>query len=107
VARAEQSGPVFSVVDGGLHMRYTARTRSIAWHTDADVAAARRALAALLDGEPEWALRVRLDAGCGLIGHNVLHDRSAFTDHAGRPRLLYRARYLDRAAPPGTAPGGA
>jgi hypothetical protein len=35
VARPAQSGPVFSVdVQGALHMRYTARTRSIAWKDD-------------------------------------------------------------------------
>lgn len=35
VARAEQSGPVFSVDEHGkLHMRYTARTRSIEWKQD-------------------------------------------------------------------------
>jgi hypothetical protein len=32
VARAAQAGPVFAVnADGSLHMRYTARTRSIEW----------------------------------------------------------------------------
>ena len=33
----------------------------------------------------------------GLLCNNVLHDRSAFTDDPTHPpRLLYRARYLDR-----------
>jgi hypothetical protein len=32
----------------------------------------------------------------GLLCNNVLHDRSAFSDDPSRPRLLYRARYLDR-----------
>ena len=36
----------------------------------------------------------------GLVGHNVLHERSAFVDDPPRPRLLYRARYLDRVALP-------
>jgi len=30
----------------------------------------------------------------------VLHDRSAFDNDPARPRLLYRARFLDRAMPP-------
>ncbi len=36
VARAAQSGPVFSVdpASGALHMRYTARTRSVEWKAD-------------------------------------------------------------------------
>jgi len=32
--RAEQAGPVFSFSPWGLHMRYTARTRSIIWRDD-------------------------------------------------------------------------
>jgi hypothetical protein len=32
------------------------------------------------------------------VGHNVLHDRSAFEDDPAQPRLLYRARFLDRVA---------
>ena len=33
--RPERTGPVFSVNDSGaLHMRYTARTRSISWRDD-------------------------------------------------------------------------
>jgi hypothetical protein len=34
----------------------------------------------------------------GLVANNVLHDRSAFVDDPAHPRLLYRARYLDRVA---------
>jgi hypothetical protein len=50
----------------------------------------------VLAGAVPWILRVRLRAGMGLVGHNVLHDRSAFEDDASQPRLLYRARFLDR-----------
>jgi hypothetical protein len=32
----------------------------------------------------------------GLVCNNVLHDRSGFVDDPMHPRLLYRARYLDR-----------
>ena len=101
VARAAQAGPVFSVdADGGLHMRYTARTRSIEWKADAPTRAAVARLEALL-GDPCFPgmFRVRLEAGMGLVGHNVLHDRSAFHDDPMRPRLLLRARFLDRVAP--------
>ncbi len=97
VARPEQAGPVFSVdEDGGLHMRYTARSRSIAWKDDAATAEAVAALRELLESRAAW--RVRLEAGMGLVGRNVLHDRSAFVDDPGRPRLLLRARFLDRPA---------
>jgi alpha-ketoglutarate-dependent taurine dioxygenase len=102
VARAAQGGPVFSVNpdDGRLDMRYTARTRSIAWKADAATAMATAALTRLLDAP--GALRLRLAPGMGIVANNVLHDRSAFDDDPAAPRLLYRARYLDRvdAAPP-------
>ena len=97
-ARPAQSGPVFSVNanDGSLHMRYTARTRSIAWRADAATSAAVLALESLLASPTPGLIHLRLDAGCGLVGHNLLHERSAFEDDATQPRLLYRARFLDR-----------
>lgn len=102
VARPAQAGPVFSVAaDGALQMRYTARTRSIAWKDDAATRAAVACLEGLLAGGSPHAFHVRLDAGMGLVANNVLHDREAFVDDPARPRLLYRARYLDRVAPPG------
>ena len=111
VARVAQGGPVFSVAggaDGGaLHMRYTARTRSIRWKDDADTQAAVALLARLLAGELPWVLpsvlRVRLAPGMGLVGHNVLHERTTFEDDPAVPRLLYRARFLDRVAGPAAA----
>ncbi|MBN8507786.1 MAG: TauD/TfdA family dioxygenase [Burkholderiales bacterium] len=100
VARAAQAGPVFSIdADGRLHLRYTARTRSIVWKDDAPTRAAVAALEALLATSP-WVQRVRLGAGMGLVGHNVLHDRSGFADDPAAPRLLYRARFVDRIATP-------
>lgn len=98
VARPAQAGPVFSVdADGGLHMRYTARTRSIVWKDDGATRAAVARLEALLgDRRFPGMFRVRLAAGMGLVGHNVLHDRSAFQDAPAQPRLLLRARFLDR-----------
>jgi len=109
VARAAQSGPVFSVdADGALHMRYTARTRSIAWRADDATRNAVDMLAQLLAGRwceaASWALHLRLGAGMGLVCHNVLHERSAFADDPAAPRLLYRARYLDRVAGSTAAP---
>ncbi len=105
VARPAQAGPVFAVDDSGcLLMRYTARTRSIEWKADAATRAAVAALEALLAGEalaggaPLPQLRLRMEAGMGLVCNNVLHDREAFIDDPARPRLLYRARYLDRVA---------
>ncbi|NJD88723.1 MAG: TauD/TfdA family dioxygenase [Betaproteobacteria bacterium] len=100
VARPAAVGPVFSVEPGtgDLHMRYTARTRSVAWKDDPATAAAAARLLALLDGDSGCVLRTRLLPGMGLVCNNVLHERSAFVDDPARPRLLYRARYVERIA---------
>jgi hypothetical protein len=101
VARPAQTGPVFAVnADGSLHMRYTARTRSIEWKADEATRAAAASLAKLLASDSALILRIRMEAGMGLIAHNVLHDRSGFCDDPDLPRLLYRARYVDRSAAP-------
>jgi alpha-ketoglutarate-dependent taurine dioxygenase len=95
-ARADQTGSVFSFdPDGHLHMRYTARTRSIAWKSDRATQAAVAALEQLLAANP-YVLAARLEPGMGLICNNVLHDRSAFTDSAQHRRLILRARYYER-----------
>lgn len=98
VARPEQSGPVFSVdpESGALHMRYTARTRSIVWKDDATTRAAVAGLELWLAGNSPAIFRLTLEPGMGLVCNNVLHDRSGFEDDPQAPRLLYRARYLDR-----------
>lgn len=98
IARAAQSGPVFSVdsASGALHMRYTARTRSVEWRDDAATRAAVAFLEQLLASDSPAVFRLQLQPGMGLLCNNVLHDRSGFTDDPAAPRLLYRARYLDR-----------
>jgi len=94
--RLEQSGPVFSLDNGSLHMRYTARTRSIEWKQDAATQAAVAALEKLLAEDSPYVLRTRLEPGMGLLCNNVLHERAAFNDDPAMPRLLYRARYHNR-----------
>ena len=96
--RPEQSGPVFSVnhATGSLHMRYTARTRSIEWKQDDATQAAVAALEKLLAQDSSYVLHAHLEPGMGLLCNNVLHDRAAFNDDPQAPRLLYRARYHDR-----------
>lgn len=100
VERGDQAGPVFSIdVDGRLHMRYTARTRSITWEDEPGVHAATQALANMLETDPR-VLRVRMEPGMGLVCNNVLHDRAAFTDSDAHRRLILRARYYERVAAP-------
>ncbi len=98
VARAAQTGPVFSIdpASGELHMRYTARTRSIEWQQDAATLAAVAALEKLLASDLPHIHRTRLESGMGLLCNNVLHDRSEFKDDPSHPRLLFRARYHER-----------
>ena len=96
VQRAAQTGPVFSDEGGTLHMRYTARTRSIEWQPDEVTQAAVRHLRQILDSDSPYVFRLRLQGGHGLVCNNVLHDRSAFTDDPAASRLVYRARYSDR-----------
>ena len=98
--RAAQSGPVFSVAadTGALHMRYTARSRSIEWKDDRNTRRAAGFLLELLANDSIYIVRHRLRAGQGVICNNVLHRRDAFSNDAaaGQQRLLYRARYHDR-----------
>jgi len=99
VARAAQTGPIFSTgPDGTLHMRYTARTRSIEWKQDADTLAAVALLEKLLASDTPHIHHVLLGPGMGLLCNNVLHDRAEFNDDKQHPRMLYRARYYDRIA---------
>lgn len=102
VARAAQSGPVFGRLAAdtpwgeALHMRYTARTRSIVWKDDTLTRQAAAALQEVLQAPAPWVHRVLLQPGMGIVANNTVHERSAFADTPAHPRLLYRARYLDR-----------
>jgi alpha-ketoglutarate-dependent taurine dioxygenase len=100
VVRPAETGPVFSVdpSTGALHMRYTARTRSIEWKDDPAVRAAVAFLERLLAGPSPHIHRLTLRPGMGLLCNNVLHDRAGFSDDPASPRLIYRARYYDRIA---------
>ncbi len=95
VARSDETGPAFYVRAGRLHLRYTARTRSIRWKEDAATQAALRALEAHLESRPRGVFTLKLAPGMGIICANVLHTRAAFTDRPEHRRLLYRARYHD------------
>jgi hypothetical protein len=101
IARPAQTGPVFSInrADGSLHMRYTARTRSIEWKQDDITLAAKAALEQLLSLNSPHIHTLLMQPGMGLLCNNVLHDRAAFIDESDAPRLLFRARYLDRLSP--------
>lgn len=93
--RAAVSGPVFSLdADNNLHMRYTARTRSIEWLDEPMVLKARDALQEILKSNTPYRFEGTLQPGQGLLCNNVLHTRTGFEENS--ERLLYRGRYFDR-----------
>jgi len=97
--RPNRYGPVFSILpDGNLHMRYTARTRSIEWKQDPLVLDAVALLHDYLHTDSPYIYRGTLQPGQGLISNNVLHDRSGFEEDEEHKRLLYRMRYYQRVA---------
>ncbi len=99
--RPAQSGSVFSInTTGGLHMRYSARTRNIQWQQDGATLEAVAFLQNLWENGSPYILRYTLQAHEGLICKNVLHCRTAFKDNNNpkKKRLLYRGRYLDQIA---------
>lgn len=102
VLRSAQTGPVFSVdaQTGALHMRYTARTRSIRWKQDPMVEAALAYLTQLLNTDSPYRLHYRLAPHQGILCNNVLHNRAGFTNGAtlAQQRLFYRMRFYDRIA---------
>lgn len=98
LVRAAQSGPVFTLHGPAnfLHMRYTARTRSIHWKSDSNTRRAVAFLQDLLTSDLEYKFNYRLQAGEGLLSNNILHNRSGFENLSdGGSRLLYRVRYYD------------
>ena len=100
IARGAESGPVFSILpeSGALHMRYTARTKSIVWKDSPETRAAVAALERILASATPYIFQARLAPGMGLICNNILHDRTGFNDSTTHKRLVFRARYHDRIA---------
>lgn len=100
--RPASVGPVFSVRDGFLHMRYSARNRNIVWHADRRTDAAREELGRLFSSDDVYIFRHKLAPGEGYVSNNVLHNRTGFqATVSGQPqRVLLRTRYLDRVTAP-------
>jgi len=92
-------GPVFGAdpATGRMQMRYTARTRSVAWRDDPATKAANACLRDCLAADDPLMIRVALKAGQGILNNNILHDRTSFTDEPGTAgRLVIRVRFLNR-----------
>lgn len=101
VERAAQTGPVFSLdkQTKSLHLRYTARTRSIEWAADPILKQALNEITDYLQSDSPYIFRHKLKPGQGVLCNNVLHNRTAFeeNDSIESKRLIYRARFYDRA----------
>ena len=97
VIRAEESGPVFSLlpISCALNMRFTSRPHNIVWKSDKCSQQALNLVREILM-QGEAMIEMRLHAGQGIVCNNILHGREAFQDDPQQPaRLVYRARYYD------------
>jgi len=98
--RPESVGPVFfaDADTGALQMRYTARTRSIAWRDDSLTREAVAFLQHTLEKPDPLTISLRFEAGQGVLCNNVLHDRTGFDPGAAgfSPRVVYRVRFHNR-----------
>ena len=98
--RPASVGPVFypDPETGALQMRYTARTRSIAWRDDPLTREAVAFLQHPLEGPDPLTISVRFKAGQGVLCNNVLHDRTGFDAEKVEksPRVMYRVRFNNR-----------
>ena len=93
-------GPVFypDPDTGALQMRYTARTRSIAWRDDALTREAVEFLSATLEAPDPLTISTKFKAGQGVLTNNALHDRTGFDPEAteNSARVMYRVRFTNR-----------
>ena len=105
VLREQQAGPALSLQSQNnsmnfknLHLRYTARKTHVIWKDDPRTKAALDFLKKILQGNCPFIFRVKLKPGSGLIGNNILHNRTEFKDRnsARSKRLIYRIYYRDR-----------
>ncbi|MBV1863769.1 MAG: TauD/TfdA family dioxygenase [Rhodobacteraceae bacterium] len=93
-------GPVFAIdpQTGKLEMRYTARTRSIAWREDAITAEAVAFLTELLASDEPFIQTIHMQSGVGVLCNNSLHNRTGFDANMTKPseRLMMRVRFHNR-----------
>ena len=76
-------------------MRYTMRTRSIRWRSTPATSRAVAALEATIASLSAHHVRIRFEAGEGVICNNVLHRRAAFVDDQGARRVMLRIRSFE------------
>lgn len=93
-------GPVFAVdpETNRLEMRYTARTRSIAWRDDSTTLEAVEFLNKLLASDDPFIQTIKMQSGDGVLCNNSLHNRTGFDANITRQseRLMMRVRFHNR-----------
>ncbi|MEE9388286.1 MAG: TauD/TfdA family dioxygenase [Paracoccaceae bacterium] len=93
-------GPVFlkNSEAGHLEMRYTARTRSIAWRKDALTQEAVEFLGGVLRSDDPFIQTIKMQAGGGVLCNNSLHNRTGFDPNldTDSDRLVFRVRFHNR-----------
>lgn len=95
VLRQAVTAPVLDR-ENELSFRYSERTRNIRWQNDPLLEEALEFIGTALRQANEYKINYCLQVNEGVICNNVFHNRSAFTDDAEHPRLLYRARFQRR-----------
>ena len=105
ILREKKTGPILTILNencmpdvGTIHFRYTSRKTFVYWKKDARITGALDFLKQTLQNDCPYIFRVKLKPGSGLIGNNVLHNRTGFQDGDSEytKRLIYRIYYKDR-----------
>ncbi len=105
VLREQQIGPALTIQADNyrpksrtIHLRYTSRKTFAVWKNDARTQGALDFLRKTLQNKSPYIFCVKLKSGSGLIGNNILHNRTKFKDGDGdnSERLVYRIYYRDR-----------
>ena len=93
-SRPDRYAAVFSAhADGTLAMRYTTRSRNIRFR-NRETEQAMQQLRDIIDRCEKWHVKLRLEAGQGILCRNLLHCRSSFTDPPDQPgRQILRGRF--------------
>ena len=92
--RKAVDSPIFSFINGKLHMKFTMREKNILWNDKSQKAASN--LKNIVNNSDEYHITHKFTEGQGVITNNVIHMRTPFTNLEKKNRLLYRLRSKKR-----------
>lgn len=92
--RKAVDSPIFSFINGKLHMKFTMREKNILWNDKSQKAASN--LKNIINNSDEYHITHKFTEGQGVITNNVIHMRTPFTNLEKKNRLLYRLRSKKR-----------